>query len=290
MKKIPVYGIAEFSESENYFYSNDLKTHLQSHQFVNNPHKHNTYICIFFTEGTGEHQIDFSSYKVKPGSIFLLNPGQVHCWKLSANANGYVFFHTKDFYNSIYLNRKIEEFPFFYLSQNYPVVYTDKKESDYFVRLFKEINEEYKNNLAHKEIKLGSLVDLVYVELSRLYDVKDNFHLSTNNNYFKLKKLQKLIDEQFKTKKLANEYADEMNMTTRHLSRICQEVLGRATSELITERIILEAKRLLIHNDVSISNVADQLGYEDHSYFIRFFKKNTGLSPKEFHSKFSLFK
>jgi AraC family transcriptional activator of pobA len=287
MKKLPIYGIAEFSEGENYFYANDLMTHLQSHQFVNNPHKHNTYICIFFTDGTGEHQIDFNSYKVKPGSIFLLNPGQVHCWKLSPNANGFVFFHTKDFYNNIYLNRKIEEFPFFYLSQNYPVVYVNLKEVDYYKNLFTEIKEEFQHDLAYKEIKLGSLVDLVYVGLSRKYKTEGNFQSAKNNNYFKLKQLQKFIDEHYKTKKLASEYADNMNMTTRHLSRICQEVLGRSTSDLITERIILEAKRLLIHSDISISNVADQLGYEDHSYFIRFFKKNTGLSPKEFHAKFS---
>ena len=283
MEKLPVYGITEFAERGNDFYANDLVTHLESHQFVNHPHKHNTFISILFTKGKGEHQIDFNSYKVKTGSVFLLNPGQVHCWKLSEDARGFVFFHTREFYNSIYLNRKIEDFPFFYLSKNHPVIYLTPKELGYIEGLFNEINNEFKSNFAHRDIKLGSLVDLVYLGLERLYEDGEEVLQNKNANYLKVEKLQKLIDENYKTEKQASDYADMMNMTTRHLSRICQDTLDKSTSDLISERIILEAKRLLIHNDISVSQVAEQLGYDDYSYFIRFFKKNVGMSPKEFH-------
>ncbi len=284
---MPVYGIAEFSEGnkESFFYSNDLKTHLKTHQFVNRPHKHSTYITILFTKGFGEHQIDFTTYKVKPGSVFLLNPGQAHCWNLSRDADGYVFIHTGTFYNSLFSNHEIEEFPFFHLSQNHPVVYMKDKEREKVENIFKEIDLEFQRRLPDTALKLGTLVNLAYIELSRLYQVKKEASGNNNNTYLKVKKLQKLIDENYKTKKFPKEYADLMNMTTRHLSRICQETLKKTTSELISDRITLEAKRILIHKDVSISSVAEELGYEDISYFTRLFKKSTGHAPKEFQNK-----
>jgi AraC family transcriptional activator of pobA len=284
MKKLPVYGMAEFSEGneESYFYSNDLKTHLKTHQFVNNPHKHSTYISILFTKGTGMHQIDFTTYPVKPGSIFLLNPGQAHCWNLSKDADGYVFIHTQEFYNGLFSNHKIEDFPFFHLSQNYPLIVIKNKELDKIEAYFKEMDLEFHRPFSDTALKLGTLLNLVYIELSRLYKDKKQASENENNTYLKVKKLQKLIDRNYKIKKFPKEYANLMNMTTRHLSRICQETLKKTTTELISDRILLEAKRMLIHKDISISSVADELGYEDISYFTRLFKKNTGLSPKEF--------
>lgn len=71
-------------------------------------------------------------------------------------------------------------------------------------------------------------------------------------------------------------------MTTRHLSRICNEVMGCSTSDLIADRIALEAKRLLTSAEVTVGEVAGWLGYEDYSYFIRLFKKRTGMSPRAF--------
>jgi AraC family transcriptional activator of pobA len=285
MKKIPVYGIREFSKnnSESYFYSNDLPNHLKSHQFINNPHIHNTYITILFTRGKGEHQIDFSSYPVKPGSVFMLNPGQVHCWKLSEQADGFVFFHTREFYDSIFTNRKITDFSFFYLQQNHPVIYLGKDEVPLIQSRFEEINAEFNSYNSLKTEKLGSLIDLLYIELSRVYTKEvHNVSKETSINYYKVKTLQRLIDEHFRKLKLPQQYAELLNISTRHLNRLSREILNKTTGELITERIILEAKRLLIHNDIPVANVADQLGYEDVSYFICVFKKHTRQSPKAF--------
>jgi AraC family transcriptional regulator, transcriptional activator of pobA len=281
---LPIYGITEFSREKNTFYSNDLHTHLKSHHFINRPHKHSTYISVLFTKGSGEHQIDFDTFPVKPGSVFMLNPGQVHSWKLSNYSDGYVFFHSKEFYDGLFANRKIEEFPFFYLRQNNPVIYLVGARLEKIESLFKEVNDEFKSDQPYRLGKLGSLVDLIYIELSRSYQAKGALK-NPHSNYLKVKKLQKLIDENFKEKKFPAEYADLMNMSTRHLSRICQETLKKSTSDLIIDRIIMEAKRMLIHSDITISQLADELHYEDHSYFGRLFKKEVGLTPKTFRSE-----
>jgi len=284
MAKLPVYDIADFSvqESESVFYANDLKTHLQNHQFVNQPHRHSTYITILFTKGNGEHLIDFNLYKVKPGSVFLLSPGQAHSWKLSSDADGFVFFHTEEFYNSVFIKKKMEDLPFYFLSSNYPVIYCNSIEINKIEYFFIKLISEFRNRYLYREAKLVSLVDIIYTDLSRLYDTNEEVHRDIKGNYFKVKSLLKLIDSDFVNMKSASDYADKLNMTTRHLSRICQEVLNKTTTQLIAERIILEAKRLLIHQDVSIASISDQIGFEDYSYFVRFFKKQVGKTPKEF--------
>ena len=77
-----------------------------------------------------------------------------------------------------------------------------------------------------------------------------------------------------------------MNLSEKHLNRISKECLNKTTSALIAERITLEAKRLLIHSKYTVTEVASELGYDDTSYFSRFFKKNCGETPIQFLSKY----
>lgn len=281
--KLPVFGITEFTEDNRqyFFYANGLRRHLESHQFINPPHRHNTYIAVVFTQGTGLHQIDFVDYQVQPGAVFLLKPGQVHCWQLSDDVEGTVFFHTGDFYDNQFVGRKLDDLPFFFLQSNYPVIYLEAGEQESIARSFQSIQEEFGSGLLWSKAKLASLVSSLYIDLARVYKEEQKGHVPIGS-VLKARRLLKLIDQHFVAKKLPVEYAELMNMSTRHLNRICQEVLGKATSDLIAERVIAEAKRLLIHVDAPVTTVAEKLGFVDDSYFVKFFKKRVGLSPKRF--------
>lgn len=289
MTKLPIYGIIEFPEAgpPHLFYANDLKIHLERHQFVNTPHKHSTFIAVLFTAGTGIHSIDFNTYEVRAGSVFLLTPGQVHSWTLSEDVQGYIFFHTQAFYNEVYLSKRLEQFPFYYLQTNYPVIYLPSHELSAVSKLFKAIYEEQQTNASFKQSYLVSLVDLVYIRLARLYKEERLNVDKQHSHYNRIRQLEKLIDEHFKHKKLPKEYADLMHMTTRHLNRICQETMHQSTSTLILNRVMVEAQRMLIYNNVTVSAVAEELGYSDYSYFIRIFKKSIGESPKKFQQRMS---
>jgi AraC-like DNA-binding protein len=287
MQDIEVFGIEVFSDrhSATYFYSSDLKTHLESHKFINIPHRHSTYVAVLFTQGSGIHQVDFESFEVKSGSIFLLRPGQVHCWNLSEDADGYIFFHTGEFYNQIFQYRKLDIYPFFQSKSGKPIFYLSAYETLNLSPLFSQIDKEFHDAKSDAPHKIGLLVDLIYIELSRLYKTETDPKQIHNLSYSKIKILQKLIDENFSLKKLPGQYAEMMHISTRHLSRICQESLGKTTQSLIYERVFLEAKRLLVHVEIPISVVSEKLGFADPSYFIRQFKKQTGVSPKAFQQK-----
>ena len=105
---------------------------------------------------------------------------------------------------------------------------------------------------------------------------------SDSHLYDRIRQYEDLIEAQFRTVRGISAYAQQMNLTPNHLNHICKKVLGKTASQLLNERIIIEAQRLLMHTAQSVKEIGYQLGFEDPSYFIRFFKKNTDQTPIAF--------
>ncbi|MFD2033865.1 AraC family transcriptional regulator [Belliella marina] len=285
----PVLNIEQFpSEQDGNFYANDIRNHIDTHHLhISKPHKHDFYLTVIFTQGTGFHEIDFNSYEVKAGSVFLLSPGQTHFWNLSDDIAGFVIIHNRLFFDVNFSNRSIDDFPFFYSFQNDPSLYIEKNDLGKIVQLFREIKDEYESGKAFKSNKISSLTDILYIELSRLYQPKINAsEQHSGNQIVQLKRLERLIDEFYLSEKSAAFYADSMSISTRHLNRIIQNLLGKTTTDLILERVLLEAQRLLSGSNMTIAELTDFLGYEDQSYFSRIFKNRLGLTPTEFAKKY----
>ncbi|MEO6303234.1 MAG: helix-turn-helix transcriptional regulator [Bacteroidia bacterium] len=281
-KDLPVYSIKKFQQFEetDEFYANNISRHLKEHHFILTPHKHDFYLVVLFTHGSGTHEIDFINYKVEPGSVFLLRPGQMHNWKLSKDIEGYVFFHTKEFYDSRSVTENIQDYPFFNSIHNPPLILLKNKSLEKIIGLFSEIKNEYEETNLLKTQKLHAQITVIYIELTRLYKIKQQ---TEKQSYLsKLRELEDLIDLNYKIIKYPFEYAAKMTMSEKHLNRICKTCLNKTTTDLITDRIVLEAKRLLTHSKLTISQVAEELGYLDNSYFTRLFKKKTGETPGEF--------
>ncbi len=280
---LPVYGLKEFlpeAQRSLEVYVNDLSEHLAGHRFVNVPHSHQTYICVFFTSGEGTHQVDFETFDVLPGDIFLLVPGQVHNWTLSPDTGGYVFFHSSSFYQEYFRDHPLEGFPFFRFSSNYPRVRLQKEMIPVISGWFGTLLKEYHNATEFGAFRMALLINLIYIDLARVY--RNPAEGSVNEKQNRAGKLTALVDKHFVSIKSPAYYAEMMNMTLRHLNRLCMQSLGKTTGDIIKERIILEAKRLLIYRQETVSEIAYALGFEDGAYFVRFFRTHTGLSPGRF--------
>ncbi|MDF2449031.1 MAG: helix-turn-helix protein [Bacteroidota bacterium] len=286
MSAMPVYSIRDFEINlhEVDFYANTLKRHLLQHPMTAAPHKHDFYVVALFTTGTGKHEIDFVEYSIKPGQLYIMSPGQMHNWSCSPDADGFVFFHSKDFYEKGEAVSGLKNFPFFDSTYSASAHQLTKKNIHYLTPFFKSLILEYpKDNLLKFE-KIHALITLIYIEAARAYAPVRRIE---NVNYLqKLRTMESMIDLYYKSKKYPHEYASLLNMSEKHLNRIIKETLNKTTSVLIAERIILEAKRLLIHSPLSIKQIAIELGYEDYSYFSRFFKKHTGKTPQSFQGNY----
>lgn len=285
MRSLPVLHIELFpDERKEQFYINDFKSHIrQYHEHISKPHKHDFYLTVLFTAGSGVHEVDFCGYAVHPGSVFMLSPGQTHFWQLSSDTDGYVIIHSRAFYDVRSSDKSIDQFPFFYSTQSSPYLLLQGHLFQSITQLAKELVCEYREEKLLKFHKIGSLLDLFYIELSREYVEHKQPLLPISDSYLeKIKKLEEYIEMYFLTQKSASFYSDLMNMSTKHLNRITKSVLGKTTTDLITERVLLEAQRMLVHSEVSASEIADYLGYEDYSYFSRLFKKRLSKSPTQF--------
>ena len=285
MKKDPVYNIEQFEQPirKSDLYVNTFKKHLETHAFIEEPHRHNFYLLVLFTKGSGIHDIDFDRFEIHPGSLFVIQPGQIHNWKLSPDIEGYIVFYSHEIYNVYFGNKKIEDYPFYQSINNKPEIQLDAAEFEAIKPYFDLMVSENQNSALRKEDKLLNLLDTIHIEISRKYLSETN-HAAHSYNH-KIQQFEALLEQHYKTEKSPSFYASKMNMTLKHLNRICKNILGETVTEIITKRVILETKRLLVDKTKSISQIADALGYENYPYFGKLFKKQTGWTPGEFREK-----
>lgn len=290
MNKTPVLSIQPFNSeiNESEIYVNDFRSHLEKNKdVILKPHKHDFFLTILFTKGSGKHTIDFQSYPVQEGSVFMLRPGQSHNWELSDDIDGYVFFHSPAFYALFNQGVEILSFPFFYSSYNAPDAQLSSSEMNSIQPLFEHLFMEFKTDQLLRQQKIGGLIKLIYIELTRSY-IKQHTDSSENPPLYlkKLSDFEQLIDKHFIEEKSVGHYASWLNISRKHLNRITNIMLGKTATQVIGDRVILEAKRLIVENNESLKEIGFHLGYSDYAYFSRVFKIQTGLTPKGFKSEY----
>jgi AraC-like DNA-binding protein len=130
------------------------------------------------------------------------------------------------------------------------------------------------------------MLNVLYIDLARIYlpDKRTNKHREIQLAH--IRRLNALIDNNFKDIKSPANYAKNMFMSEKNLNMICKIILNKTVSIVITDRVILEAKRMLIHTNMNVVQISLDLGYMDNSYFSRVFKKTTGEPPLEFRENY----
>ncbi|MFI2744645.1 AraC family transcriptional regulator [Zhouia sp. PK063] len=271
------------------FYVSDLALHLKKHdKLIQKLHAHDFYVCVIFTAGTGIHVIDFKSYQIAPGRIFFLHPGQLHTWQFTLPAQGYIFFHTKDFLDLMFPPHQLNHFPFYYSRQNTPELTINSTELHFVLPYFKDVLQEYHSdeNLM-KYNKIASLIQVIYISLSRVYVTKKNTHTTIELRHMKIvHDFEELIYLNFRQWNTLVTYADTLGLSTKHLNRIVSSFTGKTAKTLLTEHVILQCKMALINSDDSLTDVALKLGFNELSYFSKFFKKHEGITPLAFRGKY----
>ena len=286
MKKISIRHIpSTYTEpvSSAHFNIRDLKGVLNGKDLIQDLHRHNFFFILALQKGKGSHEIDFESYEVIDNVVFCVRPGQVHELNLKSCCTGYLMAFTTEFYHpgdkvSLHRLRKATHKSFCQL------------ESNRFEKLYsvlKNIFHEY----THKEDGYWNIIkanlDIFFIELVRQSRNPDT--LSANGNSYvqeRLDEFLELLQIHITTYKQVSQYTELMNLSSYQLNEITKKAMGKTASELINEHIILEAKRYLLATSNQIKDIGEQLGYEDVSYFIRFFKKHTAYSPDAFRQNF----
>ncbi|RYZ53537.1 MAG: helix-turn-helix domain-containing protein, partial [Chitinophagaceae bacterium] len=249
-------------------------------------HRHSFFHLVLFTKGAGWHTIDFEKFDVVPYQVYFMRPGQVHSWHFEGEAEGYIV-HFNEALFAAYLQNGhyLERLSFFQGTAADSICQLPAKEQVTATAIFETILQEMETgeeqNLDMIRLKLLEF----FIRVERLCGRKVKANVPPQKLTV-LRGFQNLIDKHFRELKLPKDYAELLYVTPNHLNALCQDLLGRPAGDLIRDRVLLEAKRLLTNADMTVAEIAYDLNFGDNSYFSRFFKKNVGVTPEGFRKKF----
>lgn len=247
------------------------------------PHRHNYHEIFYFVKGGGTHDIDFKTFTIEDHSLHFVNPGQVHQVKRAAGSHGFILLFTTEF---IALNRPSLDFhrDMWFLSHNAPepALRLSAEDRPHFLDVIGRIQDEFTSDGAYREEILRAYLDILLLRARRLFEGMEMMEHDRRSAHDLIMRLRALIERHFTTIHAPKEYAEMLCVSQNHLNSTVKRALGKTISDLLHERLILEAQRLLYHTDLSVKEIAFQLNYEDPSYFTRFFRKHTGSAPHEF--------
>lgn len=247
-------------------------------------HKHKYYEFLFFEKGRGIHTIDGKEYEVKPNSIHFISPNHVHYLKISKETTGYVCMFKKELF---FIHNESKNFlEGVGLLSNWnenPLIEFDSVECGEMISIMELLCIEYADHKNRKYEVILMFLKIFLIKASR-------FHVGNQNNSIGSK--ERLIDQFLglleKKHNVATSisfYAHEIGITPVYLNRLVKEKYGKSVSEFINEKTIVEAKRILQFSSDSVKEISFQLGFEDPSYFSRFFKNHVGITPLSYRKK-----
>ena len=256
---------------------------LDGKDLIHDLHRHDFFFLLALQKGKGNHEIDFTPYEVQNNSIFILRPGQVHQLSLKASCTGFLTEFDTAFYN-----------PKDKLANQRLIKAGNKNFCAFEAERFKKIQDVLSHIYNEFTLKQEGYIEVIKADLDIFFI---EFIRQSRNSEGKTKSTNTYAQERFEefmedisthitTHKQVSQYADLLSLSTYQLNAITKASVGKPASEIINEQIILEAKRYLLATTNQIKDIADHLGYEDISYFIRFFKKHTGYSPEAFRKNF----
>ena len=293
-------GLHPYNNTENSLYHfsflRDIKVHgvyfntfakfLSLYCFIKREHAHDFYSVILFTKGNGSIIISNESYPVHPQTVCIVAPNQMHSFEGLKETEGTIFFFCQDFY--------VEEFSFIrllnlfsYTSQTgpnstNPCMLLSDNEFNPVSSVLKSIQSEYELSAAsnNSAVIIRSLLNIMLLKLTELYEAKSG--KSNNNDGIIIHSLSHLVDSYFIQEHNLGFYTSAFNISESQLNDICNKHFNSGLKKILQNRLMQEARKLLLSSELSVSEIAYKLNFQDNSYFNKVFKNRTGLTPKRF--------
>lgn len=247
------------------------------------PHRIRFYSLLFIQEGEGYHYIDFKKYKYQRGSIVFISREQVHAFERNLNRHAFFMVFTEEFLEQSSLGSSLMNRLSLY---NYhlfpPVLQLNEEEFPIFENLVNRLRHEYHapdDHLTKELIQSALKIFLLLAERKR----RKSHALEEMSPYHEtFMQFQRLLEKHLLSNRQVQFYANELNVSTKKLNRATQHIVNQTVKAFINDQLIIEIKRLLMNTSYSIKEIAYQTGFDDPTNFIKYFKKDTQLTPSEF--------
>lgn len=253
------------------------------------PHtRRDFYKISLVTKGEGILSFADKSFHIKNSVLIFFNPMIPYSWEpLSTNDSGYHCLFTEEFVGSQLKAESLSNSQLFQVTGNH-VLIADEKTIRFLSGIYEQMITEMQSDYINKYELLRSYIQIIIHEGLKIEPLKENH---SGNSATRISQLfLNLLEKQFPIISLqynlecrnANEFANRLAIHTNHLNRALKETTGFTTTELISARIVKEAKDLLLHSSWDIAEIGFCLGFEHSSNFNIYFKKQTGCTPNYF--------
>lgn len=273
-QEFEVVGIGQLYKS----FANELTT----------PHRTGFYHILWFQKGSSTHLVDFNPVKIKPNTILFLNKDTVQRFEEKGNFDGKAILFTDSFFckteaDTKFLRSSILFNDLFSVSQ-----LQLQKSSTIFSDLFQQMETELTNTKDnHQADILQNLLHnfLLHSDRERRKQNFTEVKKSADLDYVML--FKDLLENQFRKQKMVSNYAGQLRVTEKRLNQATSKVLDKSPKQMIDERIMLETKRLLAHTNESVKEIGFEMGFDEPTNFIKYFRKHHNSTPVEFRESFS---
>ncbi len=281
-----LYGDSSRIEDSGAFNFEWIPQRSALYNWLIHPHRHDSFIrVLYLTQGKVDVQIEHALQTLQAPCVMLIPAGHVHGFRFARDTQGPVV---------TAMQKPLESAAALMMPALQGTIRTPRLLSlhaemryiDQLMPLFLALEHESRTPAAGQVAAGTSLLLALLVQVHRISQLSDSAstptHYSISRKAQQIEKFRSLIDKHFRTEHSLQAYADLVGVSVGQLSRVCREVLGKSSLQVMNDRLIQEAQRELVYTSLPIKQLASELGFNDDAYFSRFFRKQTGVTPKAY--------
>jgi AraC-like DNA-binding protein len=246
-----------------------------------------SFIKIVFVKASGCVTIDFTTYQLEQDAIFFINVGQYY--QFGEGCTGTMIYYNRDFYCVEIHDKEVAcDGILFHNVYEIPVVLMSAQTSLNMQQIINEMKAEFERDDSSMEEMLRILLKQLIIKSTRLWKQKhQQISADASAEVEFTRTFSQLVEWHYTKHHTVADYADLLNISPKALNKRITRYSNTSPNDIIKNRIIMEAKRLLVHTNLSVKEIGYKLGYDDPSYFIRLFTKQAETSPQHFRQQYA---
>ncbi|POA59341.1 MULTISPECIES: helix-turn-helix domain-containing protein [unclassified Pseudomonas] len=281
LSSIPVfklYGENQAWPTPDLLHCESIPERSSLHHWEIKPHRHaDLYQLLYVQRGQAMVEVEGQRREVQETAVQVIPPLMVHGFQFSADIQGYVLTLAAPLVAQ--LETQLGAPLAVLASSGCYSVGSDRRSLD---TLFKTLLHEYEGSASARDLLLQSLVNVLMIWIAR----RSQRNAMPGNRNERHQQLLgyfiRLVEQHYREHPTVESLAHRIGLSSVYLNTLCRELAGQTALQIIHQRLMLEAKRSLVYSNIGISQLADQLGFNDPTYFSRFFKRLCGQSPNAF--------
>lgn len=251
--------------------------------------EYNSFIKILFLTKGSRLQVDFKQYNLEQDAVFFVNAGQ---WFLpdEQQCHGWLLYYNRDFYCVALHDKEVAcDGILFHNVYEIPMIYLNGLQWQQMRLCMEEITAELHMEDSTMEEMLRILLKQIIIRSTRIWKAAHQYTGEAMRQEIEFaRQFSQLVEAHYTARHAVADYAEMLHLTPKALHKRLARHSTETPNDIIKNRIILEAKRLLVHTLLSVKEIGYKLGYDDPAYFVRLFTTQAGVSPQHFRKQYQL--